>query len=150
MTDDKTIYLTPPMQLFMMHGIKEPLLEGVQTLTSQAGNLEKLRALRKIHKAVSNMGKLPEPTIEEGPGGTWHPNSHKLIMIRDKFFRHCFLDPIRLGFVRSILNFLIILYDFDPPWRWMFDSVKGWIDEEQWEPRGYGTTKDPEYGWWEE
>ncbi len=147
MTDEKTIYLTPPMQIFILRSIKAPLLEGVQTITSPtASKLDKLRALRKIHTAVSNMGKLPEPTKEN----TWHPNSRKLIEIRDRFFKHCFLDAIRLGFTRSIINFVIILYDFDPPWRWMFDSVKVWAFEMEWEPRGYGSAKGPEFGWWRE
>lgn len=106
----------------MIHAIKVPLLKIAGLIAS----------------------KLPEPTKEN----TWHPNSHNLIEIRDEFFKHCKLNDERLQFIRVVFNFIIILYDFDPPWRWMIDSVKEEADKKKWEPKEYGHDKRPDWQWW--
>lgn len=118
----KTIYSSLPMQVFMMHAIKKPLLEVARLILS----------------------KLPEPTKEN----TWHPNSHNLIEIRDDFFEHCFLGEDRRIFIRTVFNFVIIIYDFDAPWRMMIDwCIEEWRKKD-WKPKGYGMDKIPDWRWW--
>ena len=101
-----TIFSSLPMQVYMIHNIKKPILEG-----------------KKI--ALRNIDRLPEPTVEN----TWHPNTHNLLILRDWFFKHWFIKflciiPFIKRFLTRSSKFIIILYDFDPPWRWIFDSVK--------------------------
>jgi hypothetical protein len=124
----RTIYSSLPMQIFMIHAIKKPLM-------AVAGLI---------------LDKIPEPTKEN----TWHPNSHNLIDIRDDFFTHMETDKSlaseRLKIIRCVFNFIIILYDFDPPWRWMIDYVKDEAFKKKWEPRGYEDTWSKNYTWWKE
>ncbi len=120
----RTIYSSLPMQLFMIEAIKAPLLKVACLIAS----------------------KLPEPTIEN----TWHPNSHRMIERRDEFFEHCFLPEPRRTFIRMAINFVIIIYDFDSPWRMMIDwFIEPW-HLEGWQLRGYGEEKQPIYDWWKE
>ena len=143
----KTIYSSLPMQVFMIHAIKKPLIEGVNTLFSPDAKLkDKIGAIRELWKAFKAFQKMPEPTKEN----TWHPNSHNLIEIRDEFFKHCFLDEIRRRFIRNIFNFVIILYDFDAPWRMMIDwCVEEWLKKD-WKPRWYETALPHNWSWWHE
>ncbi len=120
----RTIYSSLPLQVFMIHAIKKPLL-------TVAGLI---------------LNKLPEPTKDN----TWHPNSHNLIDIRDAFFKHCILGGDRERFIKAVFNFVIILYDFDPPWRWMIDFVKDMALKMEWKPRGYEDTWTEHYTWWRE
>lgn len=119
-----TVFSSLPMQVFMIHAIKIPLIKIASLIAS----------------------KLPEPTKEN----TWHPNSHNLIEIRDEFFKHCFLEEARLKLIRVIFNFVIIIYDFDPPWRMMIDWVREEANKKEWKPKGYGMNTLPDWRWWHE
>jgi len=142
-----TIYSALPMQVYMIHAVKMPLIEGVNTFLDPGANkLQKVRALRLVYKAIKAMAKLPEPTVES----VWHPNTHKLIVLRDWFFERCFLGGARLSFVRTLFNFVIILYDFDPPWRWMIDSVIEKFRIMPWEDKNYGHKETPNWAWWQD
>ncbi|KKN76900.1 hypothetical protein LCGC14_0365510 [marine sediment metagenome] len=146
-TEQSTIYSTIPMQIFMMNSIKKPILESVEIIFNpDASKIDKVKAARKLWKAVQLISKMPEPTLE----GTWHPNSHNLIILRDWLCERCFLATERMGLIRRLMNFIIILYDFDPPWRWVLDSVKDEALKMEWKSRGYEDVRTETYAWWRE
>jgi len=105
------------MQVFMIHAIKTPLLESVRYLFAKRIK-GKLKAIKQLRFALKSMGKLPVPTTEN----TWHPNTHNLILLRIWAFEKY---PILTWFktVRNTINFAIIIHAFDPPWRWMIETV---------------------------
>ena len=139
----KTIYSSLPMQVFMIHNIKKPAMESVEIIFNpDASKIQKLKAARELWKCFNAISKMPEPTLEN----TWHPNTHNLIKLRNYIFEHCFLGTLRMGFIRRVMNFVIILYDFDPPWRWIMDSFKDGALTMDWKPRGYEDTW--KYDWW--
>lgn len=113
-----TIYSSLPMQVYMIHAIKAPILASVGK-----GNLK--TRFQTIAKSLKAIDKLPEPTAEN----TWHPNTHNLLLLRDWLFAHwfirliCLIPPVK-RLLRRITKGVVILYDFDPPWRWVLDSVK--------------------------
>ncbi len=116
-TSKKCIYSALPMQVFMIHAIKVPLADGFFILC-QRRLRQKREGLKKIAMAFRNMGKLPEPTIEN----TWHPNTHNMIHLRTWLFANY---PIlgQFNITRRAINFAIIIHAFDPPWRWIMESV---------------------------
>ncbi len=121
----RTIFSSLPMQIFMIHAIKKPLMVVAGLI----------------------LDKMPTPTKET----TWHPNSHNLIDLRDDFFTHCVgLAEERLRVIRCVFNFVIILYDFDPPWRWMMDFVLEKALLKEWKPRGFEYDWVKNYHWWKE
>ncbi len=155
--EQSTIYSTIPMQIFMMNSIKKPILEAMEIIfeqdDSKLGKLKKVRAARRLWKAVHLISKMPEPSLEakEGESGyCWHPNSHNLIILRNWLFERCFLSKQRMGLIRRLMNFVIILNDFDPPWRWVIDSVKDEALKMKWESRGYEDVRTESYNWWRE
>lgn len=105
-----TIFSSLPVQVYMIHNIKNPILSGDR---------------HKILVGLRNIDKLPEPTTEN----TWHPNTINLLNLRDWFFGQwyimliCLIPPVKRT-LKRIIKFVIILYDFDPPWRWILDSVR--------------------------
>lgn len=137
----KTIYYSIPVQLFMIYNIKKPILEGMETIFNPwAPAATKWKATRQVWKALKAIQKLPEPTIER----TWHPNTHNLIKLRDWLFECCFPGWLKIGFIRKpikfirgLVNFPIILYDFDPPWRWIIDNFKDEALKMEWLPGNY-------------
>ncbi len=119
----------------MIHAIKMPLADGF-FLLCQRRLKQKREALKKIVMALRNMGKLPEPTIEN----TWHPNTHNLIHLRTWLFtRYPILG--RYSITRRIINFGIIVHAFDPPWRWIMESVGEEAGKLEWRGGVY-------WGWW--
>lgn len=144
----KTVYFTIPLQMYMFFEIKKPAMEAIDTLFDPTANrIQKLKALKDLWGAFNAVKGLPDPTIEN----TWHPNTHKLIELRDWLCERCHLNKTRMNFIKRIMNFVIILYDFDPPWRWIFDSLKDEALKKKWEPRGYQDTWVETYkDWWQE
>ncbi len=114
-----TVFSDLPHQTFMVHGIKAPLMEGVMELLTPGRNTgDNFKSMYKIARSLKGFEKnFPEPTQEN----TWHPNSHILINIRDEFFKHCQLDERRRRLLRLAINFVIAIYDYDPPYRMMID-----------------------------
>ncbi len=117
----KTIYSSLPVQFYMIHAIKAPILESIRR-----GNLRrKVKDFQTIAVALKGIDKLPEPTAEN----TWHPNSHNLLLLRGWFLNYwfirllCLIPPVK-RLLHRITKGVIILYDFDPPWRWVLDSAK--------------------------
>jgi len=142
---NRTIYSSVPVQIFIINSIKQPMLDGVEVIFNpDASKITKLRAANQLWKAFQAMSKLPEPTVEN----TWHPNSHILIGLRDWLFERCFLSEKRNGFIRRLFNFVIILYELDPPWRWVIDSLKDEAFKKKWKLRGYQDTWIDKYTWW--
>ena len=143
----KTVYYSLPMQIYMAQAIKGPALQAVEVLFStKANSFDKMKAAKMLWGAFEATKGLPEPTKEN----TWHSNSHNLIVIRDHLFERCHLNIMRMGFIRRVMNFVIILYDFDPPWRWIFDSVREEATKMEWKPRGFQDTWVGTYDWWKE
>lgn len=143
----KTIYFTIGMQMYMAETIKKPIVEATAILFNpKSSRVQKIKALRMLWKVFEAMKGLPEPTKEN----TWHPNTHALIDLRDWLFERCSLNVFRMGFVRRIMNFVIVLYDFDPPWRWILDSLKDEALKKEWKPRGFSDTWRNTYTWWKE
>ncbi len=143
----QTIFYGIGAQMFMTHRIKTPLMGTAHTLFDKKASLwEKAKALKRLNAAFQAMKLLPEPTKIN----TWHPNTKNLLDLRDYLFEHCKLNFVRMGFVRRVMNFIIILYDFDPPWRFIFDSLIQKALKMEWKQRGYEDTWTPTYTWWEE
>jgi len=95
----------------MIHAIKTPLMEGMRDLSSL-----KLNNMKKLWRVYEAIRKLPEPTKDK----TWHPNTHKIIEFREWFYERYWF----LRFTHPIFNFVVIIYDFDAPWRFMIDKIK--------------------------
>ncbi len=133
-TSKRCIYSALPMQVFMIHAIKNPLVSGLHILFEKGHKISIRRdALKQIRAAFHNMGKLPEPTMEN----TWHPNTHNLILLRTwAFGRYRFLTRFK-----NIVNFAIIIHAFDPPWRWMMETILRDALEMKWSGGIY-------WGWW--
>ena len=143
----KTIYYSLGMQLYMTETIKKPLMQAIENLFApDASRMRKLKALKLLWDVFEATKGLPPPTKEN----TWHPNTHHIIDLRDWLFKRCHLNATRMGFIQRIINFVIILYDFDPPWRWIFDSLHEEAMKKDWKPRGFNDTWKDTYGWWED
>jgi len=63
-------------------------------------------------------GRYPKPTKRN----TVHPNTHRLLDIRDEFFKHWKLDG-RAPLVKALFRILIVKYEHSPTWRNMLDWV---------------------------
>jgi hypothetical protein len=120
----QTIFTSSPYQKFMIHGIKAPLLTLINLFAD----------------------KFPEPTKEN----TWHPNSHTMIDIRDEFFRHCHLDKRRNSVLRAVINFVIVMYDYDPPYRMMIDWWAKNLEFQNWRHDIDIKVIDYKWDWWDE
>lgn len=151
----QTVYASLPYQTFMVHAIKKPALEYLMTLISpEAKAGDRVKALFRLRKVAELFGsKFPEPVDgihpETGLPYIWHPNSRLLIKTRDEFFTHCKIGGAREQFIRLAINFLIILYDYDPPYRMMIDwwavrLIKDWKLDVPVTVHGYN------WGWWKE
>ncbi len=115
-TSRRCIYSALPMQVFMIHAIKLPLLNGLHLLLEKGHGISvRWESIKQIRLAFRNMGKLPEPTMEN----TWHPNTHNLILLRTWAFEKY---PYLARF-KNVINFAIIIHAFDPPWRWIMETT---------------------------
>ena len=140
-----TVYFSLAMQMYMTEEIKKPLMRASEVLfDANASRWKKLKALKALWDAFEAVKGLPEPTKQN----TWHPNTHNLIDLRDWLFECCHLATLRMGFVKRVMNFVIILYDFDPPWRYILDSLREKAMGMKWQPRGYQDTWVERYTWW--
>ena len=144
---EKTIYFSYGLQAYMHEEIKKTVMEAIEILfDSKAPKFRRFKAVKKLWDVFESLKGLPEPTIDR----TWHPNTRNLIELRDWFFDRCSLNTLRMGFIRRVMNFVIILYDFDPPWRWILDSVREKSLTKDWKPRGFEDTWSKTYTWWNE
>lgn len=73
-------------------------------------------------------GRYPEPTREN----TLHPNTHRLLDIRDRFFEHWKLGA-REPLVKALFRILIVKYEHSPTWRNLLDWVIKEIPKD-WKP----------------
>lgn len=143
----QTIYSELAIQSLIIETVKKPILEAVPVIFNpDTSKLAKLKAAAKLGRALQAMSRLPQPTIE----GTWHPNSHNLIRLRDWLKVSLNLAPSRITLIDKLFNLAIIIYDFDPPWRWIMDSFKDEAFKMEWKPRGYGDDWSDGYEWWKE
>ena len=142
---EKTIYYSLAMQFYITSEIKTPAMQAIEVIFGKETKFKKLKALKVLWDAFEACKGLPEPTKEN----TWHPNTHNLIDLRDFLLEHCHLNALRMNFIRRIANFTIILYDFDPPWRFILDSVKDEALKKEWKQRGYEDKWAKTYVWWD-
>ena len=145
----QTIYFSLPVQALIIHTIKKPILESAETIfDKKASKIDKLKALSTLWSAVKAVSCLLKPTLEN----TWHPNSHNLIKLRDWLLGHLDLEGIgrRQSFIERLFNLAIIIYDFDPPWRWIMDGAKDEALKMEWKPQGWGDDWSEGYEWWKE
>ena len=142
---EKTIFFSLAMQMYMSKEIKQPVIQAFNTIFDpKIPRLQRLRAIKRLWDALESLKGLPEPTKEN----TWHPNTHNLIELRDWIVGKCSLSPSRMNLIRRVMNFVIVLYDFDPPWRWIFDSLRDEALKKEWKPRGFEDTWTKTYAWW--
>lgn len=145
----RTVFSSLPVQTFMVHGIKAPALENISILLSPESNpAQKLKALMALRRVLHDFEKnFPEPT----PENTWHPNSHLLCQVRDEFFKHCVgLSCERLRTLRLGINFFIIIYDYDPPYRMMIDWWAKQLKIQNWDFTVPITMVQRNWPWWQE
>lgn len=119
--EQHTIYFTIQMQMYLSTTVKGPALRAIETVRTGGS---KWYALRVMWNAFAAIKGIPEPTKQN----TWHPNTHNLIYIRDTTLKNI----IRFKVPRFLVRFLIVLYDFDPPWRYILDSIKDESAEMKW------------------
>lgn len=143
----QTVY-TVEYQTYFVNYIKEPIFENLAIVVSPVSSrAEKFKALIHIRRISEDFTRnIPEPTKEN----TWHPNSHRLIEWRDEFFRHCYLEHVRLRYLRLIINFVIIIYDYDPPYRMMIDWWAKQMKIQNWNYDVPVTINAHNWQWWKE
>jgi hypothetical protein len=143
----QTVYTSCEWQERMIREVKGPVVAAVECLMNpEAGYGEKARRLLSLRRALMAFKEFPEPV----KGNTWHPNSHVLIEIRDEFFRHCRLGEGRNTLFRLFINFIIILYDYDPPYRMMIDWWAFHLKLRNWNYDTPVRVHGRLWGWWAE
>ena len=94
--------------------------------------IEKVKA--PLLKVIISLAKrLPEPSKEN----TLHPNSQKLLEIRERFF-NCEENPGRRELFDAIWKIAIVEYEHDPYYRYRIDWVLEQIFASDWSPRPVG------------
>lgn len=73
--------------------------------------------------------RLPEPN----EGNITHPNSQRLLTIRDKFFKYDNNDS-RRELYKAAWKILICEYEHDPVYRYHFDNLITEIANSGWQP----------------
>lgn len=123
-------------------------MSAILVLASPTTSLfAKIKAIFQVIGSYRALNDLPEPTFEN----TWHPNSHRLIELRDEFFKHCVgLGTPRLKFMRAFINFIIIMYDYDRPYRDMMDWAKEALEKKGWDARGSQDLIAAHWPYWKE
>jgi len=136
------------LQQLAIMDIKAKMMMAVTTLASpSASKIDRIKAARGLWQVVGQIEQLPEPTIEN----TWHPNSHRLIKVRDEFFAGCGLGWPRQRFIRAGFNLLIMIYDYDRPYRDIMDWAFQELRNLGWEPRGSQDLIAADWSsWWKE
>lgn len=86
-----------------------------------------------MERIISLVSKYPEPTREN----CLHPNTQKLLDIRDKFFEYENLAG-RKPLFEAAFKLLIIEYEHDPYYRWRFEWLLEEINKSGWLPRKEG------------
>ncbi len=108
-----------------------PILKHEINLLNPQYYIEKVNA--PLLKAITILGnRYPEPTIDN----VLHPNSKRLVEIRDKYCRYEGDGRVK-ALVMAALRILISKIEHSPPYRDRF----GWFVEElragEWKPRAY-------------
>jgi hypothetical protein len=131
---------------------KTPLLNLLVMLAEPAkhGTLEKLQIANEFRKVIPLLDEFPEPTLETCK----YQNSRHLVKIRDEFFKHVKFKA-RDKALRAIINFIIIIYEYDEPYRflidWWFEELLEIVKEGAWLPRGAWLPGNKiHYTWWME
>ena len=69
---------------------------------------------------------------------TAEPNTHRLLEIRDKFFK-CENTPNRNAFFRAIWKVVIWVYEHDGDYRhridWVIEQIVKMVNDGSWQPR---------------
>lgn len=100
--------------------------------------IDKIKA--PMVKAVVILGRrYPYPTKEN----TTHPNTHRLLEIRDEFFKHE-TGTNRKDFFEALWRVFIDEYEHDAYYRDRIDWIREQIMKAEWKPR---PLMHPEYMW---
>lgn len=73
--------------------------------------------------------RYPEPTRIN----CYHPNTHRLMDMEDKFFEHWDFERARNPVIRALFKMLIVKYEHSPAWRNMLDWAIREIPDD-WKP----------------
>lgn len=151
----RTIYSCSDCHICMVKLVKKPMLEAIDKLASGEGGIkDKVKVLLSLRQVLKDFNRIPEPRegIHEATGlpYVWHPNSITLIRLRDEFFTHPRLAESRLSLMRTFINFVIILYDYDPPYRMMIDWWAAQLQIQNWRYDIPITVIDHHWRWWRE
>jgi hypothetical protein len=148
----KTPYMTGQIHDTIVQ-IKAGLLPVLTMLDEpdKYGSIDKLKVLNNARNTLPLIKTIPRPTKENCN----YPNSIILIEIRDWLIPHIEGLGIRCGALKIIFDGIIIIYEYDPPYRFLIDKciekIKNLIDAGLWLPAGAWLEGKPvHYTWWKE
>ena len=90
---------------------------GIMFNPGRYGAAEKLKIAWSLKKALPLLDEIPEPDLENCK----YANSKRLVQIRDEFFEHLRFGDERLIALRTIINWAILMYEYDKPYRHLMD-----------------------------
>jgi len=128
-----TVFCRNDIQEIIVNHVNAPLRD---ILMSRMNPFRKLIKLNRLIEVI--LKGFPDPTIEN----TWHPNTHRLIVMRDDFFTHLKM-PSRHKVLWAIWKYTIYAYDYVPVYRYLIDRTlelwlkSGWEFSESTKPERY-------------
>jgi len=142
MRKQMTIFGRSDIQAMIVHDIKLPLVRAVNRLITTPTLYQFIFAVRvlwTVYRLVAN--KLPEPT----KANTWHPNTHRLIDVRDYALAHIRLTAPKKRFLSVVSKFIIMVHDYDTPYRPMISKCVELLIASGWEHM-----EEPDKRFWKE
>lgn len=125
-----TIFGRDDVQKTIIFRVKAPLVKAMNLLSRGRLHLSEvifiLRTLWAVKRIIDK--ELPDPTQDN----TWHPNTRILLDLQDYILGHVRLTPDRVNLLRVVSKFIIIVYDFDTPYRQMIDRCVERLKQSDW------------------
>jgi len=126
-----SVFGSLPVQVFIVHAIKAPLCKILRrVLDGPIGLVELIRILLELRRIRDRiLLKLPEPVKDN----TCYPNTHILIDVFGEFFERLQL-PSRGKELKAICKSIEIIYEFDPPYRFLINRlIELWLErQDEW------------------
>lgn len=122
----RSIYSSVAYQLFLMFQVKKPLMDSLEMIFRVCLH-GKRKEIQKFRKALRAIDKLPEPAA----GNTRQANTGNILYLRSWLYRRLMGKVIK-RLAGRLIKLGIIIYDFDPPWRWVMDNLKDRALEMDW------------------
>ncbi len=129
---NKSIFSAGEFQYKLVDDVQIPLKKAFEDWEHK--NL--IGVVRNLRKAFKSLQEIPEPTKEN----VRHVNTRILIGIRDEFFKHLNFSCHGQHYIRmfrTIINYIIVKYDYD---RFYHDMANWWYGEmieRGWQLQGY-------------